>query len=86
MRWVAGEPGQGRKAAALSRKAHAPWGYLAGATEGVTRQMPSVDQGCTATFSFTANCELRIANCGLNGCGAVVVVQSAIRNSQSAID
>jgi len=49
MRWVAGELGQGRKAAALSRKAYAPWGYLAGATEVVTRRAPSVDQGCTAT-------------------------------------
>src|SRR4030042_1278667 len=36
MRWVAGEPGQGRKAAALSRIAHAPWGHLAGATGAVT--------------------------------------------------
>jgi hypothetical protein len=56
MRWVAGEPGQGRKAAALSRKAHAPWGYLAGATEVVTRRRLSVDQGCTVTFLIIADC------------------------------
>ena len=37
MRWVAGEPGQGRKAAALSRLIQAPWGYLAGAAEAATR-------------------------------------------------
>jgi len=37
MRWVAGEPGQGRKAAALSRLTQAPWGHLAGAAEAATR-------------------------------------------------
>ena len=50
MRRVAGEPGQGRKAAALNRKAHAPWGHLAGAAEVVTRPSSPVDRGCTVTF------------------------------------
>jgi len=48
MRWVAGETGQGRKAAALSRRAQAPWGYLAGAAEHVTRRGPLVEGRCTA--------------------------------------
>ena len=50
MRWVAGDPGQGRKAAALSRRAYAPWGYLAGATEVATRPPPPVDGRCTVTL------------------------------------
>jgi len=50
MRWVAGEPGQGRKAAALSRMAQAPWGYLAGATEVATRPPSLVEGGCTVTL------------------------------------
>ena len=50
MRWVAGEPGQGRKAAALSRMAYAPWGYLAGATEVTTRPPSLVEGGCTVTL------------------------------------
>jgi len=50
MRWVAGESGQGRKAAALSRMAYAPWGYLAGAAEVATRPPSPGDGRCTATF------------------------------------
>ena len=58
MRWVAGEPGQGRKAAALSRMAYAPWGYLTGAAEVATRPPPHVAGRCTVTllifdFRFT---------------------------------
>ena len=61
MRWVAGEPGQGRKAAALSRKTHAPWGHLAGATEAATRQRFLVDGGCTVTFPSFSIFDLRFS-------------------------
>ena len=53
MRWVADEPGQSRKAAALRRLAQAPWGRLAGAAETATRRMPPVDGRCTVTFRFS---------------------------------
>ena len=63
MRWVADEPGQGRKAAALSRKAYAPWGSLAGATEIATWRASPVDGRCTA-ISFIADFGLRIEGDG----------------------
>ena len=86
MRWVAGEPGQGRKAAALSRKTHAPWGSLAGAAEIVTWRTSPVDGRCTAILSI-ADFGLQIADWLVDIPPAALIrcLQSAIRSPRRPI-